>query len=200
MPREAKIGATKGSYVYHLRVPDPLRQEWDAYCSKRDKKAAPYLRALMRFLIQDEMPSELREYLRREVEDQKDQGPKERVEVRFKPSEYQALLDYADKEGATPQQWIVSAVRASLTNSPEFTMQVLKGLQESTYQITAIGRNLNQIARRMNEAHLAGAPVDPPTQEQIQEVADVVYSHMQKVGEVINASLTRWRIAPDEKH
>jgi hypothetical protein len=196
MPREAKIGATRGSYVYRLRVPDDLRKQWDGYCEKKGQKSAAYMRALMRFLIQDEMPQEVRSYFYEQVERGQDDGPKQRIEVRFTPSEFAALQDMSEQEEVSPQRWIVNAVRASLTHEPQFTMEVLKGLWESTYQLRAIGRNLNQIAKRMNEANLAGAPIDPPTLEAIQDLAGTISGHTHEVGRVINASLNRWAVEP----
>lgn len=60
MPRKAEIGATRDSYVYRLRVPAPLKAQWDEHCAKQDKNPSVVMRALMRYIIKDEMPPEVR--------------------------------------------------------------------------------------------------------------------------------------------
>src|SRR5690625_512261 len=43
MPRNAKIRATRGSYVYTLRLPDDLREQWVSYCERNDRKSSSLL-------------------------------------------------------------------------------------------------------------------------------------------------------------
>lgn len=80
-------------------------------------------------------------------------------------------------------------MRASLTHEPQFTMETTKALWESSYQLRAIGRNLNQIAKRLNE----GKPANIKT-EQIEKLATYIYRHTDKVAAVQDASLSRWGI------
>jgi len=189
MPRNAEIGATRGSYVYQLRVPDALRVQWDAYCTKQNKKAPAILRALMRYMIQDDMPPEVRRWIAEQTEGEPDTGPKERMHVRFTQTEYQGITSRAEAEGCSPQRWVINCVRASLTHEPQFTMETTKALWESSYQLRAIGRNLNQIAKRLNE----GKPANIKT-EQMEKLATYIYRHTDKVAAVQDASLSRWGI------
>lgn len=190
MPRKAEIGATRDSYVYQVRVPDAMRTQWDAYCAGHDKKAPQMLRALMRYMINDEMPDEVRRWVREQVEGEPDTGEKKRIAVRLTPSEHLGVKERAAAEGCSPQRWIVSCVRASLTHEPQFTMETTKALWESSYQLRAIGRNLNQVAKRLNE----GGQVDITT-NQIEKVAAYIYRHTDKVAAVQDASLSRWVIS-----
>lgn len=189
MPRVAEIGATRDSYVYRLRMPAPLKAQWDEYCEKKDKKSAATLRALIRYMIQDDMPQEVRRWISEQVEGQPDEGPKERLEIRLTPTEYQAINSRAEAEGCSPQRWVINCVRASLTHEPQFTMETTKALWESSYQLRAIGRNLNQIAKRLNE----GKPGTVKT-EQLEKLAEFIYLHTDKVAAVQDASLSRWGI------
>ncbi|WP_285260588.1 plasmid mobilization protein [Halopseudomonas bauzanensis] len=189
MPRDAKIGATRSSYVYTLRLPDDLQKQWQSYCRRNDKKAAATLRALMRYMIQDDMPPEVRHWISEQVEGQPDEGPKERMEIRLTPTEYQAVTTRAEAEGCSPQRWVINCVRASLTHEPQFTMETTKALWESSYQLRAIGRNLNQIAKQLN----VGKPgtIKP---EQLENLANFIYQHTDKVAALQDASLSRWRL------
>lgn len=189
MPRIAEIGATRDSYVYRLRMPAPLKAQWDEYCEKKDKKSAATLRALIRYMIQDDMPQEVRHWIAEQTEGAPDSGPKERVVVRLTPTEYQAVTVRATAEGCSPQRWIINCVRASLTHEPQFTMETTKALWESSYQLRAIGRNLNQIAKRLNE----GKPGTVKT-EQLEKLAAFIYSHTDRVAATLDASLGRWGI------
>lgn len=189
MPREAKIGATRGSHVYTLRLPADLRAQWVSYCERNDKKAAATLRALMRYLIQDDMPPEVQQWVAEQTKGIPDTGPKERLEVRFTPTEHQGIKNRAEAEGCSPQRWVINCVRASLTHEPQYTMEITKALWDSTYQLRAIGRNLNQIARRLNEGKEATIQT-----EQLEKLANVIYQHTDKVATVQEASLSRWKL------
>lgn len=189
MPRNAEIGATRGSYIYPLRLPDDLREQWVAYCERNKKKSPAILRALMRYMIQDDMPPEVRRWIAAQAEGEPDDGPKERLEVRFTPTEFQGITARADAEGCSPQRWVINCVRASLTHEPQFTLETTKALWESSYQLRAIGRNLNQIAKRLNEDNPANVKT-----EQIEKLAAYIYRHTDKVAAVQDASLSRWLI------
>lgn len=189
MPRNAEIGATRDSYVYQVRVPDAMRTQWDAYCAKQNKKAPHILRALMRYMIQDEMPDEVRQWIFEQIEGTPDAGRKERVEVRFTPTEAQGIRERSEAEGCSAQRWIINCVRASLTQQPQFTMDTTKALWESSYQLRAVGRNLNQITKRLHEAGQL-----PLTAEHIDRLASYIYAHTDKVAAVTDASLSRWGI------
>lgn len=189
MPRKAEIGAVRGSYVYQVRVPEELRLQWDAHCGTEKKKAGAVIRALMRYMIQDEMPPEVRHWIYKQTAGEPDEGPKERVEVRFTPSEYLAIVTRSEAEGCSPQRWVINCVRASLTQEPQFTMETTKALWESSAQLRAIGRNLNQIAKKLNEG--GGAKI---TVEEIQRLSTYVYSHTDIVAALQDASLSRWGV------
>lgn len=189
MPRKAEIGATRDSPLYVLRVPPQLKEDWDVYCSTRKKSSAAVLRALMRYMIRDDMPPEVRKWIAEQTTGEPDEGPKERVEVRFTPTEYQGVTSRAEGEGCSPQRWIINCVRASLTHEPQFTLDATKALWESSYQLRAIGRNLNQITKRLHETGTFTV-----TAERIDKLADYIYSHTDKVAALTDASLSRWGI------
>lgn len=189
MPRVAEIGATRDSYVYRLRVPAPLKAQWDEYCEKNDKKSAATLRALMRYMIQDDMPPEVRRWIAGQVDEKPDDGRKERFEILVTPSEKEAIRKRAEEEGCSMRYWIVAACRAGLTKEPQFNMEEIKALGESNYQLLAIGRNLNQIARRMNEGKQSVIVAN-----QIERLSDVISNHAEKVSKAIRSNLERWSI------
>ena len=189
MPRKSEIGATRNSAVYPIRLPGDLKEAWAAYCAKKGKSQQSVIRALMRYVMQDEMPPEVRNWVARQLHGEHDSGSKTRMEVRFTPSEHQTVAARAQTEGCSSQQWVINCVRASLTHEPQFTLETAKALWESSYQLRAIGRNLNQIAKHLNtEGHL---DITTETITQLQQEIDM---HTKKVSKLLNASLTRWII------
>ena len=85
------------------------------------------------------------------------------------------------------RRWVVDAIRTGLTHEPQFSMSEIETLGESNYQLFAIGRNLNQIVRRLNEGQY-----EPITVERIKTLNRLIDKHTNAVSDVIRASLERW--------
>ncbi|MEE4618478.1 plasmid mobilization relaxosome protein MobC [Pseudomonas alliivorans] len=68
-------------------------------------------------------------------------------------------------------------------------MSEIDTLGESNYQLLTLGRNLNQIARRLNEGHY-----EPITVERIERLSLLIERHTDVVSDAIRASLERWSI------
>ena len=152
--------------------------------AKRNKRqSAAALRALMRYMIRDEMPVEVRDWIARQSEGQPDDGPKDRLEVGFTPSEYQSIVARAEAEGCSPQRYVINCVRASLTHEPQFTMEATRALWESSRQLRAIGRNLNQVARKLK----ADRDVDLKL-EQIEKLTASIQKHTERVATLLDES------------
>lgn len=193
MPRKAEIGATRDSAVYQLRVPAPLKAQWDDHCSKAGTTPSATLRSLMRYILKNEMSPEVRKWI--ESDGEPDYGLKERLEVRFTPSEFEALNARAAAEGSSPQRWVANSVRASLTQKPQFTMETTQALWNSSRQLRAIGRNLNQIAKRLNNDEPGSIKT-----EQMEKLAGYIDDHTKKVAALLDASLSRWSIKSGGDH
>lgn len=189
MPRKASIGATRDSAVYRVRIPADLKSEWEAHCEKKGCSQHGMIRALMRYAIQDEMPPEVKEWISGQIAGEPDEGPKQRFEVRFTPSEHHEIVARSEAEACSPQRWVINCVRASLTNQPQFTMEATKALWDSSGQLRAIGRNLNQIAKKLNEGIGEGLSA-----KEIKRLSDYIYSHTEAVSKLQDASLSRWKI------
>jgi hypothetical protein len=118
-----------------------------------------------------------------------ERGPKVRLALRLTETERARILESAQREGCSPQTWVVNVVRATLTRQPQLGMRELEALGESNYQLLAIGRNLNQIAKRLNE----GEP-EHLTLEEIRELRRQIDAHTQTASTAIRASIERWAI------
>lgn len=175
----------KGNKRVMTRLNPELVEKLDAYCDKHKKTQSEVMRLLIKYLLRDELPEDLRQRLE-QVEDKPDDN-KGRVEVRFTQSELDAVKKIAAAELTSPQSWIIKCVRASLTHEPQHTMEVTKALWESSYQLKGIGKNLNQIAKYLNSG--MGVTI---TTENIKALERVIKAHTHKVDVVQEASLQRW--------
>lgn len=68
-------------------------------------------------------------------------------------------------------------------------MPEIDALGESNYQLLALGRNLNQIARSLNKGRY-----EPVTIERIEALSQLIRMHTEVVSSAIRASLERWSI------
>ena len=84
---------------------------------------------------------------------------------------------------------MIDMIRAGLTQEPQFGMKEIDALGESNYQLLAIGRNLNQVAKSMNEGRR-----DSVTIESIRRLTAIIDAHTDKVSDAMRASLERWNI------
>ena len=72
-------------------------------------------------------------------------------------------------------------------------METTKALWLSSYQLRAIGRNLNQIAKQLKKGK--NGTLKP---EQLERLASFVYKHTDKVAAVQDASLSRWKLVTSQ--
>ncbi|SEP32568.1 mobilisation protein (MobC) [Pseudomonas sp. ok266] len=87
------------------------------------------------------------------------------------------------------RRWIIDAIRTGLTHEPQFSMDEIDALGESNYQLLTLGRNLNQIARRLNDGEN-----EKVTLERIEALSGLIRKHTEVVSRSIRASLERWNI------
>lgn len=83
----------------------------------------------------------------------------DRVAIRLRPGDAQALARRAGARRMKPSTYIAALVRAHLVQDPPLPPTELAALERATAELSAVGRNLNQIARAVN----AGAPAPAGT-------------------------------------
>jgi len=92
MPRKASIGGTRDRVIYRVRIPDDLKSEWETHCEKKGCSQHSMIRALMRYTIQDEIPSDVKDWISGQLAGDPDEGLKQRLEARFTPTEYHEIV------------------------------------------------------------------------------------------------------------
>ncbi|AVD85442.1 plasmid mobilization relaxosome protein MobC [Pseudomonas sp. SWI6] len=163
-----------------------VKEPWVDYCNTLGKKPGAAIKeAIEQQLAKAEANFQPKTY--RQTESVKE--PKERFEILLTTSEKAAIKDRASTERCSMRRWIVDAIRTGLTHEPQFSMSEIDALGESNYQLLALGRNLNQIARRLNEGHY-----EPVTVERIDALSRLIDKHTDIVSDAIRASLERWSL------
>lgn len=114
----------------------------------------------------------------------------ERVTLRLTPVEYADLEERARAQGMSKGSYLAALFKAHARNQPQFNDAEMQALREATRELTAIGRNLNQIARALNtsldQANRARALELETLQAQVER-------QRQAVKNLIKANLSRWR-------
>ncbi|MBU9413502.1 plasmid mobilization relaxosome protein MobC [Burkholderia multivorans] len=113
------------------------------------------------------------------------------VKVQFSAGEYEAVRLVAQRMGFTLSRFLVAMVRAQVTSHPQLGEREVAALEASNYQLAAIGRNLNQLARTLN------ANPDLAAQRGRLIVVDAlrreIEAHLKTVHDMQRANLARWR-------
>lgn len=176
----------KASRAMNVHLGAELKARWVAYCDGLGKTPGAALKeAIEHQLAKADANPQPKTY--RQAETVKE--PKERFEILLTVSEKAAVKERAQVERCSMRRWIVDAIRTGLTHEPQFGMSEIDALGESNYQLLALGRNLNQIARRLNEGHY-----EPITVERIEALSSLIDKHTDVVSNAIRASLERWSL------
>lgn len=111
--------------------------------------------------------------------------------VRLSSAAKGALLKKASEHRMKAGPYVLALLRAHLSQKPFFTEIELEVLRQTNNELTAIGRNVNQIARALNisidNAHLVKA-------NEMESVAGKVKECRNYVRNLIRANLAAWGI------
>ncbi len=118
----------------------------------------------------------------------------ERVTVRFSKDELAEIEPRAQDFGSV-RDWLVALARAQIApDIPQFSPDALQALYESNRELSAIGRNVNQIAHAVNldlqqagELRRSKALVDD-----LATLKAAIAAHTERVTALCTASSTRW--------
>ncbi|KVW85963.1 plasmid mobilization relaxosome protein MobC [Burkholderia cepacia] len=93
--------------------------------------------------------------------------------------------------GFALSRFLVAMVRAQITSHPQLGDREVAALEASNYQLAAIGRNLNQIARALN-----AQPLAVPQQHRLAVIDSLrreIDAHLKAVHDMQRTNLERWR-------
>ena len=177
----------KTSRAINIHLGADLKARWVDYCALLGKTPGAALKEAIEQQLEKSAknpPASLRQ-----TQEAPDNEPKVRFEILMTKSEKAAVMERSNLERCSQRRWVIDAIRAGLTHEPQFGMKEIEALGESNYQLLAIGRNLNQIAKTMNQGLRNSV-----TLESIEQLREIIDAHTEKVSTAIRASLERWTI------
>lgn len=125
-----------------------------------------------------------------EVEPDPEQADHDRITVRMPAFLMTAMKGRARSQGMAPSRWIAALVQSNLTRHPVLTDAELQAVEASTRELTAIGRNINQIARALNEAHFQTERV---RLDRLAELGEQINKVRDAIRVLVRASRNAWR-------
>ena len=166
-----------------VRLSDETDQQWRAFCQSRGEGHSATLRKV------------IESALRNTPERSRTVGPDDgwqmvRVCTQLTESERESIRTRTRYHGISRSRWMANVIRAALTREPQFCQDEIEALDRSTFQLAAIGRNLNQIARRLNE----GQTHQTLEVEQVSDLREAIESHVEQVNLLVRACTERWAI------
>ena len=122
-----------------------------------------------------------------------ERGATSRITVRLMPKVLAAARERAASMGMAPSRWIASLVQSNLGREPVFTGPELTAVDAAVRELAAIGRNINQIARALNEAHFQ---TDRVRLDRLAELNEVIEKTRDEIRALARASRGVWSAAP----
>lgn len=159
------------------------KKDWDAYAASREQSASKLAAAVLKKVMEER---QVRPVF---VSGQNHASEKtRRVEVRFKESEIEALDKFCSYEGKTRQSLIAGIVRMYIANEPQYSVSEIASLRQSNGQLSAIGSNLNMIARNLNSGNFSGVE---NLVDELEKLRKQFAEHSREVLKIINAGRFR---------
>jgi predicted DNA binding CopG/RHH family protein len=119
-----------------------------------------------------------------------------RLSVRLAVDDLLLLRERAQSRGIPPATYISLLVRSHLRNLSPIPDNELKVLQQAIGQVSAIGRNLNQIARAVN----AGERPDGPSKADLHAILRACTGLRDAFKGVIERNIQSWQAGHDKTH
>jgi Bacterial mobilisation protein (MobC) len=112
-----------------------------------------------------------------------------RVYVRLHPEDRMLLSERARARGMPSATYVSLLVRSHLRGVAPLPKAEYLALRQSVLELTAIGRNLNQIARVINQ----GGRADPPGRAEVSAILKVAEGLRDHVKGLLKANELSWR-------
>lgn len=110
------------------------------------------------------------------------------AQTRLNQSEKKLLKKRATEEGVSESFIVLQQLKIFLTQEPHFTKNEIQALRNATRYISALGRNLNQIARAINRKEFNNEKIN---EFEINELKNALDLHIQELFNLIGKNRDR---------
>lgn len=132
--------------VLKTLVETAIKARFKAAAKARKRTEAGLLRSLVLSVIDQDQGAE------QAVKAEPGQSEKERMTVRLPRFLMSAIDSRAKAKSMKPSRWVSALVQSNLMKQPVMAEAELNALLTSNRELAAIGRNINQIAKQLNQA------------------------------------------------
>lgn len=160
-----------------------LRKGWASFCKSRYVSEAEGVRILIGNALKSAKQGGM-------VCDTDETKPKARLELRLTEAELEALAIRAENAGFTVNRYIVAMIRAALSETAQLGEQEMLTLADSNYQLSAIGKNLNMLARDLKATP---GTIEPYRFKVLVDLKKTIDEHLKYTHGLIQANLARWK-------
>lgn len=115
----------------------------------------------------------------------------ERMTVRMPRFLKKAVAARAKTKGMTPSRWVTALIQSNLTGTPVMGDAELMAVQASSRELAAIGRNINQIAKALNEAFYETERV---RLDKLAELSKTITENRAAIRALVRASRNAWEV------
>jgi len=168
-----------------LRLPPDLARRFDAAAAARGGRSG-YLRTIMEAAAQASLPAP-------------QPGPSgaksAKLTIRLTDADMGLLEAEAGRAGLLRTQWAVMLIRRRLHGRLQLTPREAMALINIRRELHRIGVNVNQIARALNTAVMAGAVLDLEV-TQLAAFASEIRAHLNGLDEAFAGNLAYWSAEP----
>lgn len=164
-----------------------LKDAWALHCKASGTTSSEGVRAVIKWLLENDQKKQTVRG-RYALGEMIDFGKRVRVELLLTPSESAAISEEAKSGGITRQTWLINCARNTLTGERMFNAEQVKALWDSNYQLGMIGRNLNQIAKRLNDLDTKSERLKLAF---IGDIRDSIADHTELVSKLVSTSVDR---------
>ena len=112
-----------------------------------------------------------------------------RLTIRMPQFLLEAAGQRAEVKGMASSRWISALVQSNLMREPVMSDREIETLQASARQLASIGRNINQIARSLNEAFRGAEQI---RLEKLMELSDAINANRDTIRALVRASQKAW--------
>lgn len=114
----------------------------------------------------------------------------DRMTVRMPRFLMESMKARAKSKGMALSRWVTALVQSNLTGQPVMTVNELAELQASNRELAAIGRNINQIAKALNEAFYQTEQV---RLDKLIELSQAITKNRSVIRALVRASQNAWK-------
>jgi hypothetical protein len=113
-----------------------------------------------------------------------------RIAIRLRPDDHHLLRDRASARSMPVSGYVAALVRSHLHRLAPLPSAELEAFKEATAELSAIGRNLNQIAYAMNRGSTSGSP----SMELFGEMLRALTTHRDRIKGLILRNAESWEV------